>query len=53
MTIAGLLGHASRDVTQRYVHLGSTLAPAADGVTEEIAQLVVPSTMNMERVAAE
>jgi hypothetical protein len=27
--------------------------PAADRIAEEIAQLVVPSSMNMERIAAE
>ena len=53
LTIAGLLGHAPRGVTQRYVHLGSALAPAADRIAEEIAQLVVPGSMNMEKIAAE
>lgn len=53
LTIAGLLGHASRGVTQRYVHLGSALAPAADRVAEEIAQLVVSRAMHAERAAAE
>lgn len=53
MTIAGLLGHAARGVTQRYVHLGSALVPAADRVAAEITQLVVPNSMNMERAAAE
>lgn len=53
LTIAGLLGHASRGVTQRYVHLGRALVPAADRIAEEIAQLVVPSLMNLERAAAE
>lgn len=53
MTIAGLLGHASRGVTQRYVHLGSALVPAADRIAEEIARPVVPSPMRMDRVAAE
>ena len=53
MTIAGLLGHAARGVTQRYVHLGSALVPAADRIAEAIAQLVVPNSMNIERAAAE
>jgi integrase len=53
MTIAGLLGHASHGVTQRYVHLGSALVPAADRVAEEIVQLIVPRSMNIERTAAE
>jgi integrase len=50
MIIAGLLGHASRGVTQRYVHLGGALVPAADRIAAEIAQLVVPSAMNVESV---
>jgi integrase len=53
MTLADLLGHASRGVTQRYVHLGSALVPAADRIAEEIAQLFALSSMNMERAAAE
>jgi len=53
LTIAELLGHASRGVTQRYVHLGSALMPAADRVADEIAQLVMPSSVNMKQAAAE
>jgi integrase len=37
LTIAGLLGHAARGVTQRYVHLDSALVAAADRVSMEIA----------------
>jgi hypothetical protein len=33
LTIAGLLGHSSRGVTQRYVHLDAALAVAADQVS--------------------
>ena len=36
LTIAGLLGHAGRGVTQRYVHLDRALVLAADRVSEEI-----------------
>ena len=38
LTIAGLLGHTGRGVTQRYVHLDKTLLLAADKVAEEIEQ---------------
>ena len=38
LTIAGLLGHAGRGVTQRYVHLDKALVMAADKVAEEIEQ---------------
>lgn len=40
MTIAGLLGHSARGVTQRYVHLDTALVVAADRVADEIAQLL-------------
>lgn len=40
LTIAGLLGHGSRGVTQRYVHLDTALIIAADDVSAEIAQLL-------------
>ena len=36
LTIAGLLGHAGRGVTQRYIHLDRALVLAADRVSEEI-----------------
>ena len=36
LTIAGLLGHAGRGVTQRYVHLDRALVLAADKAAEEI-----------------
>jgi integrase len=38
LTIAGLLGHTGRGVTQRYVHLDKALLLAADKITEEIEQ---------------
>ena len=38
LTIAGLLGHASRGITQRYIHLDAALIVAADKVALEIAR---------------
>jgi len=38
LTIAGLLGHAARGVTQGYVHLDRALIVAADHVAREIAR---------------
>ncbi|WP_281823679.1 tyrosine-type recombinase/integrase [Jannaschia rubra] len=40
LTVAGLLGHAPRGVTQRYVHLDAALVIAADQVSEGIAALL-------------
>ena len=40
LTIAGLLGHAARGVTQGYVHLDAALLVAADQVSAEIARLL-------------
>lgn len=40
LTIAGLLGHAARGVTQNYVHLDAALVVAADQVSAEIARLL-------------
>jgi integrase len=40
LTISGLLGHAPRGVTQRYVHLDTALVIAADQVSAEIARLL-------------
>jgi integrase len=40
LTIAGLLGHSVRGVTQSYVHLDRALAVAADQVSAAIAQLL-------------
>lgn len=37
LTIAGLLGHATKGVTQGYVHLDQVLVSAADWVAEAIA----------------
>lgn len=40
LTISGLLGHAPRGVTQRYIHLDTALVIAADQVSAEIARLL-------------
>ena len=40
LTISGLLGHAPRGVTQRYVHLDTALVIATDQVAAEIARLL-------------
>jgi integrase len=40
MTIGGLLGHASRGITQRYVHLDKALKVAAEDVSRTIADLI-------------
>ena len=53
LTIASLLGHASRGVTQRYVHLDKALVLCADRVAAEIAQIVLLDTAADQRNAAE
>ena len=40
LTIAALLGHAARGVTQRYVHIDEALRLAADKVAGEIAAIL-------------
>ena len=40
VTIAGLLGHSARGVTQGYAHLDTALVVAADRVSAEIAQML-------------
>jgi integrase len=40
LTIAALLGHAARTVTQGYVHIDGPLRAAADRIANEIAQLL-------------
>jgi integrase len=53
LTIAGLLGHASRGVTQRYVHFDTALVSAANRVAAEIALLVTPRVSVSQRTAAQ
>jgi hypothetical protein len=52
LTIAGLLGHSSRGVTQRYVHLDAALAVAADQVSAEIANYLDGETKSEPKTAA-
>jgi integrase len=40
LTIAALLGHAARGVTQRYIHIDEALAMAADRVAAEMADML-------------
>jgi integrase len=40
LTIAGLLGHSARGVTQGYVHLDAALGVAADRVSAEIEKMI-------------
>jgi site-specific recombinase XerD/uncharacterized protein (DUF433 family) len=40
LTIAALLGHAARGITQRYVHIDEALRMAADRIADEIAGLL-------------
>ena len=40
LTIAGLLGHSARGVTQGYVHLDTALVVAANRVSVRIAELL-------------
>jgi len=40
LTIAGMLGHSARGVTQSYVHLDKALIVAADEVAAAVAQLL-------------
>ena len=40
LTIAGLLGHSARGITQRYVHLDTALVVAADRISMTIATIL-------------
>ena len=44
LTIAALLGHAARGVTQRYVHIDEALRMAADKIAAEIAAILASET---------
>jgi integrase len=46
LTIAGLLGHTARGVTQGYVHLDTALIVAADRVSAEIRQMLDGAAAN-------
>lgn len=54
LTIAGLLGHSARGVTQGYVHLDTALVVAADRVSAHLANLLDSTAMaNIEEIASE
>ena len=40
LTIAALLGHAARGVTQRYIHIDEALMMTSDKVADEITDLL-------------
>ena len=44
LTIAALLGHASRGVTQRYIHIDEPLRAAATRVSDQITLLLGDNT---------
>ena len=48
LTIAGILGHSARGVTQRYIHLDKALVVAADEVAAAIAQLLDGETAALQ-----
>ncbi len=48
LTIAGLLGHSARGVTQGYVHLDTALIVAANRVSAEIAQMLDGATASRQ-----
>jgi integrase len=49
LTIAGLLGHSARGVTQGYVHLDTALVVAADRVSARIAELLDGAVASAQR----
>jgi integrase len=57
LTISGLLGHAPRGVTQRYIHLDTALVIAADQVAAEIARLLdggaIPTVQELKKARQE
>lgn len=52
VTIAALLGHAARGVTQRYVHIDEALKLAASRTCEEISGLLVEQASTPDQLAA-
>jgi integrase len=44
LTIAGLLGHSTRGVTQRYIHMDEALATTASKTSAHINQLLQAGT---------
>lgn len=51
LTIAGLLGHASQGVTQRYVHLDKALVGAANDVSSHLLRLMLGEPVKVSRAA--
>ncbi len=51
LTIAALLGHAARGVTQRYVHIDEAVRMAADRVASEITNLLENGKVTERRAA--
>lgn len=51
LTIAALLGHSARGVTQRYVHIDEALRMTADRVADEMADLLDGRAMPSRRPA--
>ena len=51
LTIAGLLGHAPRGVTQHYIHLDAALVVAANQVSAEIARALDEPVLKRARPA--
>ncbi len=51
LTIARLLGHSARGVTQGYVHLDTALIAAADRLSAQLAKLLdnAPAAKNLKR----
>ena len=49
LTIAGLLGHSARGVTQGYVHLDTALVVAANRVSARIAELLDGAASGTQR----
>lgn len=52
LTLAALLGHSARGVTQRYVHIDEALRVAADRISAEMAALLEGKTSAHSRMAA-
>ena len=52
LTIAALLGHAARGVTQGYVHIDEALKLAASRTCEEIAGLLAGAEAAADKLAA-
>lgn len=47
LTIRAMLGHASRSVTQDYIHVGEALKPTVRKTSDEIARLLAEGTESL------